>query len=644
MPRIFPRLLASSRLAHHVKPPCPNQASTNSTIPAIRDKSLDNCTATLRDGPTHTDAMTRHTNPIKHAQPTASKTAVEPAGIAPAASIQACDHAHLRPRPLYGLILAGGAGLRLGGVDKARLMRRPHCVSSASTASRVGPPGTPSVQTAHATQTPSIEHPIVPVSATWLIADVVKALRPQVDRIVIARAHPDPELVMFGDVVVDLTNPIDGHCATQDASAASHATQDAGRPGQLARGRRKPGNGPLAGLLAAMQRFPDADWLTLPVDTPFVPHNLVWCLAPRSNVPFDSADESIEHRRIRHLHDGERAQPLHAWIPAEAQSALHHLWTQGERSVRRAFMCLSSDIVYVPQWRDRLLNINTPEDLATAGLMPPQSVASPSDSPRSADTRTTDHDATRDSGYTATNGPGPRPDTSPQPVTAPECSPARVWLAITARSGTGKTTLLAEILKRLRGRNLPPGAVIKHTHHDVELDPPHKDSARLMAAGALPTMLVTPSAARLIIPFDPSDRITAIADDSEPLRSWSRWLPVDREWVLVEGCRHCQQPDLECIRLWRPLDGHIERPDDPYWAADHELVQALSDPATRALAAPRSHHRALRHWLAQQHAPASTPELLDLDDLDAITDWVETHLRTRLQRHVAATSPQREHA
>jgi molybdopterin-guanine dinucleotide biosynthesis protein len=60
-------------------------------------------------------------------------------------------------------------------------------------------------------------------------------------------------------------------------------------------------------------------------------------------------------------------------------------------------------------------------------------------------------------------------------VTELYCVPV---LGFVAASGTGKTTLLIRLIPVLRERGLRC-AVIKHSHHDVAIDRPGKDSHRL---------------------------------------------------------------------------------------------------------------------------------------------------------------------
>ncbi len=63
-------------------------------------------------------------------------------------------------------------------------------------------------------------------------------------------------------------------------------------------------------------------------------------------------------------------------------------------------------------------------------------------------------------------------------------------LGIVAYSGTGKTTLLKQLIPYLRQRGIRTG-LIKHTHHEVDIDTPGKDSFELRKAGADQTMIAS---------------------------------------------------------------------------------------------------------------------------------------------------------
>lgn len=63
-------------------------------------------------------------------------------------------------------------------------------------------------------------------------------------------------------------------------------------------------------------------------------------------------------------------------------------------------------------------------------------------------------------------------------------------LGIVAYSGTGKTTLLKHLIPYLSSHGVRVG-LIKHTHHDVDVDTPGKDSFELRKAGAYQTMVAS---------------------------------------------------------------------------------------------------------------------------------------------------------
>ncbi|CDG19378.1 molybdopterin-guanine dinucleotide biosynthesis protein MobB [Xenorhabdus doucetiae] len=63
-------------------------------------------------------------------------------------------------------------------------------------------------------------------------------------------------------------------------------------------------------------------------------------------------------------------------------------------------------------------------------------------------------------------------------------------LGITAYSGTGKTTLLRQVIPLLRQQHIRVG-LIKHTHHNMDVDKPGKDSYELRKAGAAQTLVAS---------------------------------------------------------------------------------------------------------------------------------------------------------
>jgi molybdopterin-guanine dinucleotide biosynthesis protein B len=64
-------------------------------------------------------------------------------------------------------------------------------------------------------------------------------------------------------------------------------------------------------------------------------------------------------------------------------------------------------------------------------------------------------------------------------------------LGVVGWSGSGKTTLLEYLVAHLSQAGMTVN-VVKHSHHDIIIEPAHKDSARLRLAGAAEVLLASP--------------------------------------------------------------------------------------------------------------------------------------------------------
>ena len=120
-------------------------------------------------------------------------------------------------------------------------------------------------------------------------------------------------------------------------------------------------------------------------------------------------------------------------------------------------------------------------------------------------------------------------------------------LGFAAWSGTGKTTLLRRLLPILAGRGIRVG-MVKHAHHDFEVDTPGKDSYELRKAGAA-QMLISSRRRWALMVERPVDREPPL---DEVL------LELDQELldlILVEGFKHERFPKIELHRpsFGRPL-------------------------------------------------------------------------------------------
>lgn len=141
-------------------------------------------------------------------------------------------------------------------------------------------------------------------------------------------------------------------------------------------------------------------------------------------------------------------------------------------------------------------------------------------------------------------------------------------IGFAAWSGTGKTTLLEAVVTCLQARGYRV-AVVKHAHHDFDIDQPGKDSHRLRQAGARQVMVASRRRWALITEHD----------DGRPEPRLAELLPqLDTEhldFVLVEGFKHEPIPKIELHRsaLGKPLI----YPDDAHFiaiASDAQVANA----------------------------------------------------------------------
>ncbi len=246
------------------------------------------------------------------------------------------------------------------------------------------------------------------------------------------------------------------------------------------------GPGPLAGLLAGLTSA-TTDWVvSVPCDMPRLPPDLVARLleaALRKDAP--AAIPS----------DGEHTHFALALVHRSRREALENHLRAGGRRVGDWLREQKAAVADFSDAADCFINANTPADL------------------RALEAR---FGAVR---------------------------PLPPLFGFAAWSGTGKTTLLERLIPELTGRGLRVG-LIKHAHHDFDIDIPGKDSYRLRKAGA--EQVVVASGRRLAMVVEQP----AAADEDPSLADLLDLIDPSRiDLLLVEGFRH--EPALPKIELHR---------------------------------------------------------------------------------------------
>lgn len=160
-------------------------------------------------------------------------------------------------------------------------------------------------------------------------------------------------------------------------------------------------------------------------------------------------------------------------------------------------------------------------------------------------------------------------------------------LGFAAYSGTGKTTLLEALLPKLTQTGLRIG-VLKHAHHDFDIDQPGKDSYRLRHAGASQMLI----ASRL--------RYAKITEtpESEPEfeQLIAQFNQEELDLILVEGCKNIAFAKIEL---------HREPTGKPWlYPNDAQIIAVAADTP----------------------CDAKLPQL-DINDIDAIAAFVLNYVK-----------------
>ena len=139
-------------------------------------------------------------------------------------------------------------------------------------------------------------------------------------------------------------------------------------------------------------------------------------------------------------------------------------------------------------------------------------------------------------------------------------------------SGSGKTTLIERLIPQLVARGVTV-SLVKHAHHEFDVDQPGKDSWRHRAAGC--TEVLVSSSVRYALMHELRGAAELTLD-----AALARLAPCDV--VLVEGYKSAPIPKLE---VWRETVGKPLLHED-----DHNIVGIATDEPKRFAARLPSFH------------------------------------------------------
>ena len=136
---------------------------------------------------------------------------------------------------------------------------------------------------------------------------------------------------------------------------------------------RHDGIGPLAGILSAMDSYPDADWLVVACDLPNVDATTIRLLLEqrsKQHAQRDAANDATNAAPFIAYHSShdDLPEPLCAIYSADSAELLRRRIDQGMHCPRKIMLQAQTQLLRQPT-PDALDNINTPDDLRASVLV-----------------------------------------------------------------------------------------------------------------------------------------------------------------------------------------------------------------------------------------------------------------------------------
>lgn len=130
-------------------------------------------------------------------------------------------------------------------------------------------------------------------------------------------------------------------------------------------------------------------------------------------------------------------------------------------------------------------------------------------------------------------------------------------ISIVGKSNSGKTTFLEKLIPELKNMGYRIG-VVKHSHHQIEIDKEGKDSWRHQKAGADSVAIVSPERFAVV----KQTEVEISLDDLQTFFS-------DMDIIITEGYKNAEKPKIEIYRK--------EIHDKPLYETNDTIVAIVTD-------------------------------------------------------------------
>jgi molybdopterin-guanine dinucleotide biosynthesis protein B len=158
-------------------------------------------------------------------------------------------------------------------------------------------------------------------------------------------------------------------------------------------------------------------------------------------------------------------------------------------------------------------------------------------------------------------------------------------VSFVGRSHSGKTTLLERVVRELKAKGYRV-AVIKHSHHDIDIDRPGKDTWRLAQAGSDVVAISAPNTVALIerVQADVDlSQIEALIANSVDIVLTEGYKNGSTAKIVVRGANEdqealcCDEKNLATVSAQPSSSGGVQFDDDDVASIVNLVVEQIND-------------------------------------------------------------------